>query len=293
MLLAAPNATVIRHTVGSIDPTFFNVIKYGLLAAGLLPYVLIRRKTFTKLSLKYAVIAGASMAAAITSFVWAVYHSQASHVVIITLLTPIILILYSIRLNKERVTKRSIAGISLAAAGAFMIVALPIALQNRADFQFYGLATALALVNCLTFPLATIYAKKANDAGISLLSVSGITTFIAFAVSLVVLLVRGGTVEVPTTLSLEVIAGIAYSALGVALSARILGVASYEHIGATAIGALFYLEMLIAIIIPVLFLHEKISVELIVGGVLILLGIYVVEHRSALHHRHFNFSRHH
>jgi drug/metabolite transporter (DMT)-like permease len=211
-------------------------------------------------------------------------------VTIITLLTPIIFIIYAAKLAGERFSAQSLAGISLAAAGGLVLVAAPIALHQGGEFVFYPTGTALTLLNTVTFPLSIIYFARANKAGVPMTALMGISASMTLVLSFAVVVATSTALTAPTP---GFVAAAAYSGIMVAVVSRALNIASYERIGAVVSSALGYLESLIAIIIPVLVLDEQLSKEMVVGGALILLGVFVVEHHKSRHHKHHHVFRHH
>lgn len=291
ILLAAPNGTVVKSAIDDVNPFLFNTVRFGLIALVTLPFLLIKLHKINKRNLKYTLIVGCSMLIAVLSFIWAIRLSQASYVAIMTLLTPIVFIIFSSKLTGEKISTNAKIGITLAALGAFIIVALPIAIAQQGEFTFYPAATALALTNSLTFPLAIIYSKKANDAGLPLVSVLSISSILIALVcfSIVsIIAVPFEQISQPSALR-----AVIYSSLAVALLARALNIASYEHIGSAVSSALNYAETLFSIIIPIIVLGETLSIEVVAGGALILLGVYVAEHHKSKHHKHFHMLRHH
>lgn len=289
-LLAAPNAMVIRQAVNEVNPLVFNALRFGLIAVVLTPYVWLKRETLNRQSIKYALLFGLTMAIAVMAYVSAVKASQASYVSIITLITPVFFIAYGVKLNNEKIDRRSFAGITLAAAGAFTIVALPILLHQGSSFVFYPLATALGLGNAIFFPLAIIFSMRSHKAGAPMIVTLGISAWAIFLPLSVALLIQRPSIPEMNT---NTIISVLYSAFVVALLARTLNVVSYERLGSIMNSALSYIETLVAILLPVFILHEKLSIEMVVGGVLILLGVYVVEHHKSPHHKHAHIWRHH
>lgn len=291
VLIAAPNATVTKYITSNLDPFVYTVLRFGLIAIVSSPFIVFSYKKFTAKNLHYALTVGALMSIAVIVYVWAIKLSQASYVSIITLLTPIIFVLLSAKLTGEKIKMRGVAGITLAALGAFTIVALPIALQQNANVQFYPLASALALINTITFPLAIIYSKKANQAGLPLMSIFSVSSWVVLLVSAVCVVFFASNTDV--TLTPGLVLAIGYSGIIVALIARMLNVASYEHIGSAVSSALYYTETLLAILIPVIILGEKLSIEMVAGGCLILAGVYLAEHHKSRHYKHFiSFKNH-
>lgn len=290
--MAAPNNIAIRHTIDYVSPVMFNVIRFGIIALLATPYILYKWKTYSKKAWRYSFVVGAAMSVAVTTHVWAIQESQASYVAILSLFSPIIFIFYAMKLNKEKLNRRSFAGITLAAAGAFAVVALPVLLHQGSQFIFYPFATLLVMFRSLSFPLAIIYAKKAHDAKMPIMVTMGISSWVVFITSSVMAFFGPGFV-LPDIHNHHVVLGVLYSSIIVSLLARMGNIASYEKIGSVASSALAYTEVLLAVILPVFILNERLSAEMIFGGILILIGVYVVEHHRLSHHKHENVLKDH
>lgn len=292
VLLAAPNASIIRVALDDVNPFAFNAYRYAIVFLITLPLLIRYLPSFTRRNLRASVEGAVFMAIAVFTFVWAIKLSQASYVSMLALITPLVLILLSSRMIGEKISRRGMAGITLAAIGAMVIVILPVAVHQSSDFVFYPVATALALINCVTFPLATIRYRQANEGGLSFGPIMAITAVIIAVLHGVIGLAIYG-VEPFREVSQTAMLGILYSGIVVGLLVRVIGVIAYERIGSVASGALAYLETLLAILLPVLWLNEKLSTEMVVGGILILIGVYIAEHHKSVGHKHFHLFRHH
>ncbi|MCA9309378.1 DMT family transporter, partial [Candidatus Saccharibacteria bacterium] len=187
VFIAAPNATVIKYAVDAVSPLQYNALRFLVVALLTTPLLLASLKKFTKYNLSQSLQAGFFMAIAVVSYVTSIKLSQASYVSIITLVTPIVFILFSTRINGESINKRAMAGVTLAAIGAMVIVMLPLAIRQSGDFVFYPLATAFALVNSISYSLAIIKLKSANEAGVPLPALLSISAWTVAAISGVLL----------------------------------------------------------------------------------------------------------
>lgn len=266
-----------------------NLLRFAFVAAVCAPFVWRERHKLNRQNLGLICIAGLYLAVAVSAFVHAVKVSQANYVAIIALLTPIVLLIYSVRLYGEKLSQRTLSGITLAALGGCVLVLLPLA-DASGGVHFYPLATVLMLMNCLTYPVAILTLKKANETGVSMVSLIGLTSLVVAAISAVLLVVIGGDVTAPTGGEWFTIA---YSGLAVALIGRMCKVWSFEHIGAAATSAVMYVETFLAIVLPIVVLHERLTVSTVVGGMLVLAGVYVVESHRLLAHRQHHFWRSH
>lgn len=228
---------------------------------------------------------------ALLSYTLAIYHSQASYVSILTMLTPITLILISARYFSEKINRRKVAGIALAMIGALVVVSLPLMATGNVTTAAYPLATALTLLNCVTFALTYIYMRKANEAGMPMMGVLGIISFIRAAVTAPLFLLFGDTARMPNDPSFFM--AVFYSAIGVSVVFRAILVSAYERIGAVSTAAVQYIETLASVVIPVLIISEKLSLEMIAGGLMILAGVYFIESKEAKVGKRWSLHRHH
>ncbi len=285
-LLTAPNATIIRVVVTQIPPLEFTFLRSALIVIVALPFVLMAIRTFNKQNLMYTLGAGLSMTIATMSLTYAVKYSSASYAAIISLLTPILLVVLSTRLLGDKITPRAVAGVALAAAGATVVVLLPLVLTGNTTPHFYPLATTLMLVNCLFFTLGTIFSRKSNQAGMPLTANAGLLSIVIAVLSFIATYSVDGLPTNIMNFSTNIWLGIVYSSLVVVFIARIMNIASYEQTGAAVNGGLSYLGTIVSVLIPVIVLGEQLSSTVAIGGILIMLGIWLTEKHRIKHHHH-------
>jgi drug/metabolite transporter (DMT)-like permease len=290
-IIGSPNGTIIKITVADLDPSYFNFLRFGLIFIVTLPYLILKIKRINKSGFKYAVLAGITLSIAVTVWVEAIKLSNASYASLITLVTPVFFISYSVKLNNESISKKSAAGITLAALGAFVMIFLPIAAKGGVlGGQFYPLATLLLLSNSASYPLATIAVKKSNDSGVPMASIISVSSLVIFIINGAMMLINK---PVSTSIDGGAVTAVLFSGLAVGVIHRMAAIKSYEHIGSVASSALSYFGSFLSILIPVFVLGEQLSLSMVAGGVLILLGIYIIEHHKSEHHKHFHVFRHH
>lgn len=291
-LLSAPNALILRHTSATLDPLLINAVRFGL--AGLVflpvlvkdvPKLLKSKKAFLKL-----LVAGLALAIAGVTYVIAIGNAPASYVSIIGLLSPIMLVIYARRLYNERMSSRAITGIVIAAIGAMLVVVLPLAKATGGEFVFYPIATIAALASTLAYPASVVLAKDINKRFrvhiLSIVSFSGLlTALVSFGLWR---LSHGDQAVVLSTIDMW---SLLYAGLIVLGLSRAVTLRGYKYISTPMLGSLFYVESFLAVILPVFVLHEKLSVEMIIGGCLILLGVYAIEHHKTAHHKYHHVIR--
>lgn len=292
MLLAAPHAMLIRVVVDTADPLYWVLTRFLAASVIMIPIVLFRTKlSQLRAAWKPVLISSVSITCAVLLYVYAIYYSQASYVSILTMITPIILIFVSAHFFRESITRRKIAGITLAMIGALIIVAVPLALAGKVGQGVYPLATVMTIAQSFFFVIAIITMRQANEAGVPMASVVGISAPVGVLITAPLFYFFGDMTRTPTDLGF--LLAVIYSGIGIAVLFRALSVVAYEHIGAIPTAALQYFETLAAVLLPVLIIGEKLSIEMVIGGILILSGVYLIEsHNHGLSHLHLTH-RHH
>lgn len=282
-----------KVVLNSIDPTTFNTLRSAICVLIALPFVVWYWRRLNRQNAVFAIGAGLCTSVAVTLTTYAIQDSQASYVSILGLMSPIMLVVFSSYFFHEKVHLRTAAGVTLAALGALVAVSIPLIIGGRTSFTLYPLATALIVLACFFLPLATILLRKANESGLPLTSTQGISAAVVMVASFVASFALHGAPINLTAVPANAWLGIGYSAVFVIFIARVFTTASFERLGAAATSGLNYLGMIVALIIPVIFLHERLSTAMVVGGVMILLGVYLSEKHHSFHPRYWHFLRHH
>ena len=198
--------------------------------------------------------------------------------------------------GKTKIKHRAVAGISLGAFGAFTLVITPLAISlNGSGAEFFGISTVFILATVLVFPLSTIISKKAVDEGASAFAVSAIIMLTIFSVTALLNLFVNPGVEMYKNIKINTLLATAYTGIVTVFIARALNVLNYKYLGSAALSSLYYLENFGALMFATIMLNEKLAPYMIVGGALILLGVYFTEshHKSHSHKTHFHLFRHH
>jgi drug/metabolite transporter (DMT)-like permease len=284
--IGAPYPMLMRIAMSgdaSIDSFTMLLLKYTvILAVFFVPfYKFVKTKyAIFRAAFKNLIIMTVCNVTATATWLVAIEQSSASYSSIITLLSPIILVILSAKLINDRMTRRATAGISLAAAGGVLVVALPAILQGSATSNFYPLATILLLINCVLTPLNVIHQRRANEQGVPFTASLGFMTLVSVPIiAMIYIFTRGGAVMLDAISSLpwQVLLVVLYSGFIVTYVSRSLAIKSYEYTGAAVKGGLSYIETLLAIVLPLIVLGEQLSIEVAVGALLILVGVFLAE----------------
>ncbi|MDR1969965.1 MAG: DMT family transporter [Candidatus Nomurabacteria bacterium] len=286
VLIGAPNSMLVRTALSGdagTDSLTLLLLRYivasVVLFVPLYKFVRAKYSVFRK-SFKNLLIYTTCSVVGTYTWLMAVEQSSASYASTIALLSPIILVVLSAKLVKDRITRRAAAGVSLATIGGMLVVAMPAIFQGSATSDFYPMATLLLLLDCVLAPISMIYQRRTDERGVPLSVSVGFMALIAVvAVMTTYIFTRGGNVMIDTvtTLPWQVWLVVIYSAFAVNCIARVLVIKSYEYTGAAVRGGLSYLETLLAIALPLIILGEHLSMEMIAGAMLILMGVFLAE----------------
>jgi drug/metabolite transporter (DMT)-like permease len=285
----APNATVTRWLLGSWDPYFLSFIRSLLAALLCVPLVVKYRRNLRGRGLVYGLLASVMMAISVLCFIVSLNMQEASLVGLISLLTPIVLVYYSAKVNHEKITRAAKLGVGIAIIGALVMFLGDVGASE--SMRFHLIPVLLGLAYCLTYPLATVYYKKANDEGVHLVALVSLGVVLSAGLNAVIWLMNGARLE--HSFSVASLGGLLYIILVVALYGKFLNIRSYEHVGSGVMGSLYYLQSVLAVVLPLFFLHENIRLITLVGGAVILLGVWVTEYHyspHAKHHRIFHIT---
>lgn len=175
--------------------------------------------------------------------------------------------------HDEKFRPNLLLGFVVAMAGIGLII------YNGQRLQLNPLGDILALGSALFFTLYNILIRKAPS-GYGRIVMVRKTFFWGWIASFPIWLLTGGELAPLADFSFDAVANLVY----LATFASVLGYGMWnkaiEIIGAVRTSNYIYLMPLFTMIAAVLVLDERITPLMLAGGALILLGVYVNEHRS-------------
>jgi drug/metabolite transporter (DMT)-like permease len=194
--------------------------------------------------------------------------------IIVPGLAPVFTLIIATVVLGERLGARVVVGLAVAAIGLFLVV------------RPSGAADGTRLLGDLLFlagaVLWGIYSVLARIASRRFNPVS--TTLYGIAVGSLILvplaLLEGGTTSV-TSAPIEALAGIAYLAVFGTVGAFVLLNLGVARIGASRASAFALLVPVIGVLTSVAFLGEELGPTTVVGGAIVLIGLWLVEHGGA------------
>lgn len=294
VILSVPNGIFVKIGTDSLDPIVFNTSRFLVLSIVVLPYIWNKRKTITKKNFKYAFYTGISTIFITGSYVKAISLGSVSFLSLFNLITPIMFILYSVLIMREKLKKQALVGLLVSAVGAFILIGLPLIDGRSIDSSTPLIASIYALIEAVLFPLLIILPKKANDNGMPVMMAFAIAGVISALFYFAVLLFTGHAGDIAVSLqSNNIWIACVYSAIVVGFFARWLNVITYERLGSVVIAVLSYAQYVLAVIVPIIILGENFSIISAISGSLILIGIIIAErHHPEIHSKHIKTGHH-
>jgi drug/metabolite transporter (DMT)-like permease len=216
---------------------------------------------------EYLIIGALNAAIPFTFIATATLHLNASLAAILNSTTPLFTALASLFFLKEPLNAKKWFGIVFGTFGVFVLVGwspVPFSIQT-------ALSALLSILAALSYGCAGVYAKKAFT-GVSSLSLA-----IGQQLGAAILLLPLAIVHIPTK---PVSSTVVYSVLGLAIFCTAIAYLFYfyllANVGPTKTLSVTFLVPVFGVIWGMVFLHEKITIGMIVGLVIILSSIFLL-----------------
>lgn len=281
-LIAAPTAAIVKTSLTDTDPYFYSLVRYSIVLI-VCVFILLSKRSQKMHVGKYTILSAITMSISVTTFVVAILVSKASFVSILQLLTPIMFMILSGLMARERFKHQEIIGVTTALIGTALLIIAPLLAGGNAQLTVYPLATVYMIINSIAFALSLVWMKKANEAGDTLILVIFWQALVTVIVSLCLFMTIGDSSMATLNLKLLIAAG--YPAIFVAIIVRALDTVVYEQVGSAVVSIMTYLETIVAVYIAIIFLNEVLSIPTIIGGLIVIAGIYIAE-KKANHHKY-------
>lgn len=204
-------------------------------------------------------------------------RTSVAHSSLIIGMGPIFVLLIAASLGLERITPRKIAGMAIALAGVAVLAhqasSDPAPGSTKTQFTLEG--DALIALGSLTFSLFAVFGKKAA-ARYSSVVVNGFA-YVAGGIALAPLVMWQARDFPFARISVAGWASLIYMALFPSAVCYMIYYYALSHIAASRVSAFIYLQPLIAILMAVAFLGERITAPVVAGGTVIFTGVYLAE----------------
>ena len=263
---------VTKSGLDAVPPMLFALLRYAVASLLLVPLALVRGglarlpKPVPWRTLLLMSVTGVGLYYVL--FNLALAYTSASQTALIQSAFPAIVAILAVFWLHERVTKQRFAGIGLAIVGVVIIVAT----QDDAAARNPVLGNALAFASVLSWGVYTILAKRISNA--DPIAVTAIVSLIGTVMLVPAALLENADVSL-TSIPAEGWLPILYLGALASAASYLLYTRALRDIDASLVGTFINLSPVIGVVSGVLVLGEPITMSAIVGGVMVLLGVWI------------------
>jgi drug/metabolite transporter (DMT)-like permease len=269
---------LIKESLAGLSPAQLVLARLALGAAVLLSVAAVRRVGLPRGATVWAHLAAAALFSNVIPFLLLSYGERSAGAGIAGVLvgaTPLLtLTIASAALATERATRRKLTGLLIGFAGLVVVVA-PWRTQLGSvagELACFGAAVSYAVgfvyVRRFLSPLhLTPLALAAGQVSVAVLLQAAVSPFLQW-----------GAVSLTARVSVSIVLlGVLSTGLAYVLYFRLIG-----DVGATTASAVNYLVPIAAVMVGAIFLNERITANVVAGGLIVLAGMAYAENRLTL-----------
>ena len=271
---------IFKWALDAIPPFTFIFIRFLLATLMLLPFTLHNLKVAKQDIPKIFALAFVGFTLHIPTIFLGLTLSPSINVSIIASSAPILLLIGSYFVLKEKPKKKTLFGTILGLAGVLLIIFMPI-IERGLEGEILG--NLLFVVSMCSFALYTILLKEFK------LPYSPLTlTFWIFAIATVSFFPlylyesQGAALQLP----LQGLIGILFGAIFTSNIAYMLFNFAVRHIHASEVGVFLYIDPIVTVLIAIPLLGEQVTLTFLTGALLVFSGIFIAEGRLHYHPLH-------
>lgn len=204
-------------------------------------------------------------------------RTSVAHSALIIGTGPIFVLLIAARIGLEQITLRKVAGMTMALGGVAVLVhqASGQHAAGAAQTEATLAGDAVTAVACVLFSMFAVYGKKATES-YGTLAVNGFA-YVGGAALLAPVVLWQARGFPFANVSAAGWSSLVYMALFPSLICYLIYYHALTHISATRVSAFIYLEPLIATLMAIAFLGERVTTPLVASGTVIFAGVYLTE----------------
>lgn len=253
-------------------------LRFALAALFLLPFLIVGHKEnikFDKNDLPKIFIAGVCMVGLNIAFFYeGLSKISAINASVLTMTVPVISVLFGWWFLKEKIYTANLFGILLGFLGALIILGVPILALEGNNFSISVTGDILIILSSISWVIGATVSRRI------------IAKYSALVLTMAIFLVGVLTFFIPALndyiqnplwinqVSYLGVLGVLFLSLLSSVSAYFLFNWGLERLGVIKADLFQYLQTVVAVILAVFVLNERISFSIIVGAILIGLGVY-------------------
>lgn len=273
---------IFKWSLEDTTPFTFGFIRFFLATLILLPFTIHKLRVSTGAIIKIAVISYLGLFLHITYLLFGLEISASINAPIIGSSAPVFLIIGAMFFLKEKPKKRVIFGTSISLIGVLVIILQPL-IETGLDSSILG--NIFFLLSMICAVLYALLMKKFN-----LKYPISTITFWLFAITALTyfpfFLWESQSVDWAQQMTPQALMGILYGALFTSVIAYFCYNLALRYVVANETGIFFYVDPIVAILVAIPLLGEKITTVFVIGSILVIFGIFIAERRLHFHPLH-------
>jgi len=192
------------------------------------------------------------------------------HAAILTTLSPVLVLLFAALLKQEDLTILKVLGLTIAASG---VIAIQLSKDEASGATLLG--DCFVFLSVFGFAIFTVKGKQFTQrhSGLTAMTIAYVGGAVALAPITIWMCSRFDLAKVTAAAWLSLI----YMAVFAAVIAYLIYYFALTYLPASRVSAVSYLQPVVATLFAVGFLGERISMVLIIGGILVLTGVVITE----------------
>lgn len=268
----------IKVAVAAVAPAWIVAARVGIGGAFLLAIVAVRKVALPRelgVWVALALVGLLGSSAGWLAQAWAQAQLDSGLVAVLNATTPAATLLLAVLARQERAHPVRLAGLALAIVGTVIIIG------GEIEAGGPPLALVVAVVATVAYGFGTVVARARIAGKVRPLPAAAGQNLIATAVMVVVAFVAAGPAPAPSTLPPAI--GLSLLALGVLGTglAFLVYHTLIERVGATNASLVTYLVPVVGLVSGALFLGERFGVNVLVGAVVLLAGVWLAQRTAA------------
>ena len=273
---------IFKWSLQDTDPFTFGFIRFLLAALLILPFTIHKLKVSTGAMIKLFAISYLGLFLHITYLLFGLELSSSINAPIIGSSAPVFLIIGSMFFLKERPKHRVIMGTIVSLAGVLLVILQPV-IESGLDGSLLGnIFFVLSTITAVIYALLLKHFKMPYDIRTITFWLFAITAFMYFPF----FLWESQGSSFLNQITSQAMIGIIFGAVFTSAIAYACFNFALKYIVANETGIFFYVDPVIAIMVAIPLLGEKITPLYLAGSILVFLGIFVAEKRIHFHPLH-------
>ena len=192
--------------------------------------------------------------------------------ILVTLLSPILIAIFSARIFMEHLARRQVLGIGIAAVGAFTVIAGgTLSFKNNPDFL---LGSLILLSTPFLWTAYSLLGKKIMEKYDAFLVVSYVN--VLGGLCLVPFSLAENSLSQILTMSLYGWLAILFLSVTCSLVGYYIWFYTMKQVGAAVTSSFLFAEPVITVLFAVMFVGDQVNLLILGGGILIFLGVWQI-----------------